>query len=114
MARSARISFPTSEYQFLSLSLLQEDSLALFNGLKENEFLGRSLGQFISVASPHVRKIPQCFSTRKIGKVNTVAFLPTAGIFRTLEGVYLLENKWSRREDLNLRPPGPEPDANPY
>jgi hypothetical protein len=31
--------------------------------------------------------------------------LPTAGIFRDLEVVYLLENKWSRREDLNLRPP---------
>jgi hypothetical protein len=40
----------------------------------------------------------------KIRKVNTVAFLPTAGIFRSLEGVYLLENKWSGKEGLNLRP----------
>ena len=46
-------------------------------------------------------------------EVNTVAFLPTAGIFWDLEGVYLLENKWSGREDLNLRPPGPEPGALP-
>jgi hypothetical protein len=30
-----------------------------------------------------------------------------------LEGVYLFENKWSGREDLNLRPPGPEPGALP-
>jgi hypothetical protein len=44
----------------------------------------------------------------KTSEVNTVAFLPTAGIFKDLEGVYLLENNWSGREDLNLRPPGPE------
>ena len=50
----------------------------------------------------------------KISEVNTVAFLPTPGIFRDLEGVYLLENKWSGREDLNLRPPGPEPDSKSY
>jgi len=43
--------------------------------------------------------------------VNTVAFLPTAGIFRDSEGLYLIENKWSGREDLNLRPPGPEPET---
>ena len=47
-------------------------------------------------------------------EVNTVAFLPTAGIFRTSEGLYLVENKWSGREDLNLRPPGPEPDSRAY
>ena len=29
------------------------------------------------------------------------------------ENVYLLEKKWSGREDLNLRPPGPEPGALP-
>ncbi len=52
-------------------------------------------------------------TSRKIREVNTVAFLPTAGIFRSLEGMYLLENKWSGREDLNLRPPGPEPGALP-
>ena len=28
----------------------------------------------------------------KISEVNTVAFLPTAGIFRDWEGLYLLEN----------------------
>ena len=50
----------------------------------------------------------------KIREVNTVAFLPTAGIFRDSEGMYLLENKWSGREDLNLRPPGPEPDSRVY
>jgi hypothetical protein len=50
----------------------------------------------------------------KIREVNTVAFLPTAGIFRGWEGMYLLENKWSGREDLNLRPPGPEPDSEAY
>jgi hypothetical protein len=31
-----------------------------------------------------------------------------------LEGVYLLENKWSGREDLNLRPLGPEPGSSGY
>jgi hypothetical protein len=53
-------------------------------------------------------------SQKKTHEVNTVAFLPTAGIFRTVEGLYLYENKWSGREDLNLRPPGPEPDSNAY
>ena len=53
-------------------------------------------------------------ATPQTSEVNTVAFLPTAGIFGDLEGVYLLENKWSGREDLNLRPPGPEPDPNAY
>ena len=47
-------------------------------------------------------------------EVNTVAFLSTAGIFRILESAYLTENNWSGREDLNLRPPGPEPDTNAY
>src|SRR5258708_39069646 len=49
----------------------------------------------------------------KVSEVNTVAFLPTARIFDNSEGVYLIENKWSGREDLNLRPPGPEPGALP-
>ena len=31
-------------------------------------------------------------SNKKISEVNTVAFLPTARIFKDLEGVYLLEN----------------------
>src|SRR5579863_1526293 len=44
----------------------------------------------------------------KICEVNTVAFLPTTRFWGDAEGVYLLENKWSGREDLNLRPPGPE------
>jgi hypothetical protein len=35
----------------------------------------------------------------KIREVSTVAFLPAAGILRDSEGVYLLENKWSGRED---------------
>jgi hypothetical protein len=43
-------------------------------------------------------------SVKQISEVNTVAFLPTAGIFQDSEGLYLLENKWSGREDLNLRP----------
>jgi hypothetical protein len=50
---------------------------------------------------------------KKIREVNTVAFLPTTGIFRIPESVYLAENKWSGRKDLNLRPPGPEPSALP-
>jgi hypothetical protein len=54
------------------------------------------------------------FSNWKIHEADTVAFLPAAGIFRTLEGAYLAENKWSGREDLNLRPPGPEPDLRVY
>jgi hypothetical protein len=47
----------------------------------------------------------------KTSEVSSVAFLPTMGIFRTLEGWYLIEINWSGREDLNLRPPGPEQGA---
>jgi hypothetical protein len=57
--------------------------------------------------------IAASFAIWRISQVNTVAFLPTAGILGDMEGVYLLENKWSGREDLNLRPPGPEPGALP-
>ena len=38
-------------------------------------------------------------SKRQTREVDTVAFLPTAGIFRDLEGVHLLENKWSALAD---------------
>ena len=43
--------------------------------------------------------------------IGNSAVLPTAGFFRTSESVQVAENKWSGREDLNLRPPGPEPGA---
>jgi hypothetical protein len=29
-------------------------------------------------------------------------------------GIRILRKQWSGREDLNLRPPGPEPDAKAY
>jgi hypothetical protein len=32
---------------------------------------------------------------RETSEVNTVAFLPTAGIFGNSQGLCLLENKWS-------------------
>jgi hypothetical protein len=76
------------------------------------------LTQVTDVASS--RNILKIFMQKYFGgfllentEANTVAFLPTAGIFRILEGAYLAENNWSGREDLNLRPPGPEPGALP-
>ena len=66
----------------------------------------------ISVAVLLVLRICRSLESRQgESVVNTVAFLPTAGIFRDSEGLYLIENKWSGREDLNLRPPGPEPET---
>jgi hypothetical protein len=62
-------------------------------------------------ASRKVMWFSSLSSKRQIREADTVAFLPTAGIFRNQEFPYLTESKWSGREDLNLRPPGPEPGA---
>ena len=51
---------------------------------------------------------------KKISEVNTVAFLPTARIFKDLEGVYLLENNGRGERIWTSDPPGPEPESRTY
>jgi hypothetical protein len=51
--------------------------------------------------------VPEKSSNWTISEANTVAFFTYGRVFRNLEGLYLLENNWSGREDSNLRPPGP-------
>src|SRR6267154_26954 len=63
------------------------------------------------VAVSEVLSVNRENSWREIRKANAVAFLPYGEYFRDFGRWYLLENKWSGREDLNPRPPGPEPDS---
>jgi hypothetical protein len=44
----------------------------------------------------------------EFGCSNSCRIFTYGGDFQDVEGTYLLEINWSGREDLNLRPPGPE------